>query len=42
MEEDKKQLFKDLVGIYRQALQIDPEDVEANFNMAMLYLSSEY
>jgi TPR repeat protein len=41
-EQDKVSVFHEVASIYRQALQIDLEDVEANFNMGILYLAGEY
>lgn len=31
-------LFETLLGLYQQALAIDPSDIEANFNLGLLYL----
>ena len=31
-------LFEDLKNLYMKALEIDPTDVEANFNLGLLYL----
>lgn len=31
-------LFETLHGLYQQALAVDPIDVEANFNLGLLYL----
>lgn len=39
---DKTSVFLEVADLYHQALKMDPEDVEANFNMAILYLAGEY
>ena len=31
-------LFETLLGLYQQALKIDESDIEANFNLGLLYL----
>ncbi len=33
--------LSEVVGLYREALEIDQEDVEANFNMALIHLKGE-
>lgn len=35
-------MFLEVADLYQQALKMDPEDIEANFNMAILYLAGEY
>ena len=35
-------MFSEVADLYQQALNMDPEDVEANFNMAILYLAGDY
>jgi Tfp pilus assembly protein PilF len=39
---DKASVFLEVADLYQQALKMDPEDVETNFNMAILYLTGEY
>jgi hypothetical protein len=37
-ENDKKEVFAYLHGIYIEALKFDPYDIEANFNVGCLFL----
>ena len=42
MEPNKVSVFQEVAAIYRQALALDSQDVEANFNMGIMFLAGEY
>jgi hypothetical protein len=35
-------MLPELLKLYHQALEMDPDDVEGNFSLAMLYLDPSY
>ena len=39
--DDPQRLFEEVYPLYIQALKIDKQDVEANFNLALLYLQQK-
>ena len=37
-DDEKKEVFTYLHGVYMEALKFDPYDIEANFNVGCLFL----